>query len=88
MPAGSGQGMSMTRVRNKADDEQSWTDAMSKRSASWFLKRLSVLLTPLVLVGLTFSSGSAAAARTARTPTFWKTHSGASCDLLVQLSYR
>ena len=41
---------------------------MSKRSASYFLKVLSVLVAPLVLVGLTASSGSAA---TATTPTFF-----------------
>jgi hypothetical protein len=38
---------------------------MSKRSASYFLKVLSVLVTPLTLVGLTASSGSAATATTA-----------------------
>jgi hypothetical protein len=61
---------------------------MSKRSASSFLTMLSVLVTPLVLVGLTASPGSAA---TATTPTFFgaklTTHSqpsnaqdGQSCD--------
>jgi hypothetical protein len=60
---------------------------MSKRSASYFLKVLSVLVAPLVLAGLTASSGSAATA----TPTFFgaklTTHSqpsnaqnGQSCD--------
>jgi hypothetical protein len=61
---------------------------MSKRSASYFLKVFSLLVTPLILVGLTVSSGSAA---TATTPTFFgaklTTHSqpsnaqnGQSCD--------
>jgi hypothetical protein len=68
---------------------------MSKRSASYFLKVLSVLAAPLVLVGLTASSGSAATATPtfirAKTPTFFgaklTTHSqpsnaenGQSCD--------
>jgi len=61
---------------------------MSKRSASYFLKALSVLVAPLVLVGLTVSSGSAA---TATTPTFFgaklttqsqpsNAQNGQSCD--------
>ena len=61
---------------------------MSKRSASYFLKVLSVLVAPLVLVGLTASSGSAA---TATTPTFFgaklttqsqpsNAENGQSCD--------
>lgn len=61
---------------------------MSKRSASYFFKALGVLVTPLILVGLAASSGSAA---TATTPTFFgaklTTHSqpsnaenGQSCD--------
>lgn len=61
---------------------------MSKRSASYFLKVLSVLVTPLVMVGLTASSGSAA---TATTPTFFgakltsqsqpsNAENGQSCD--------
>ena len=41
---------------------------MSKRSASYFLKVLSVLAAPLVLVGLTVAATSAA---TATTPTFF-----------------
>ncbi len=41
---------------------------LSKRSASYFLKGLSVLVTPLVLVSLTASSGSAA---TATAPTYF-----------------
>ena len=41
---------------------------MSKRSASYFLTVLSVLVTPLALVGLTASSGSAA---TVTSPTFF-----------------
>lgn len=41
---------------------------MSKRSASHFLKMLSVLAAPLVLVGLTASSGNAA---TAKAPSFF-----------------
>ena len=78
----------MTRVRNKTDEEQSWEDVMSKRSASYFLKVLSVLVAPLILVGLTASSGSAA---TATTPTFFgaklttqsqpsNAENGQSCD--------
>ena len=61
---------------------------MRKRSASYFLKVLSVLVAPLILAGLTATSGSAAAATT---PTFFgaklTTHSepsnaenGQSCD--------
>jgi hypothetical protein len=61
---------------------------MSKRSASCFLKVLTVLVAPLVLVGLTVSSGSAA---TATTPTFFgarlttqsqpsNAQNGQSCD--------
>jgi hypothetical protein len=61
---------------------------MSKRSASYFLKVLSVLVTPLVMVGLTASSGSAAIATT---PTFFgakltsqsqpsNAENGQSCD--------
>ncbi len=41
---------------------------MGKRSASYFLKVLGVLVTPPILVGLTASSGSAA---TATAPTFF-----------------
>ncbi len=41
---------------------------MSKRSASYIFKVLSVLMTPLILVSLTASSGSAA---TATTPSFF-----------------
>ncbi len=87
-PTGSRQEMSMTRVRNKTDEEQSWDDVMSKRSASYFLTVLSVLVAPLILVGLTASSGSAA---TATTPTFFgakltaqtqpsNAENGQSCD--------
>jgi hypothetical protein len=61
---------------------------MSRRSASYFLRVLSVLVAPLVLVGLTVSSGSAA---TATTPTFFgarltsqsqpsNAENGQSCD--------
>lgn len=61
---------------------------MSRRSASYFLKVLSVLVTPLVIVGLTASSGSAA---TATTPAFFgaeltsqsqpsNAENGQSCD--------
>ncbi len=61
---------------------------MSKRSASYFLKALSVLAAPLVLAGLTVSAGSAA---TATTPTFFgakltsqsqpsNAQNGQSCD--------
>ena len=61
---------------------------MSKMSASYFLKVLSVLAAPLVLVGLTASSGTAA---TATTPTFFgarltsqsepsNAENGQSCD--------
>lgn len=45
-----------------------WFHVMTKRSASYFLKVLSVLVAPLVLVALTVSPGSAA---TATTPTFF-----------------
>ena len=41
---------------------------MRKRSASYYLKGLSALVSPLILVGLTVSPGSAA---TANTPTFF-----------------
>lgn len=41
---------------------------MSKRPASYFVRALGVLVTPLILVGLTASSGSAA---TATGPTFF-----------------
>jgi hypothetical protein len=61
---------------------------MSKRSASYFLKVLSVLVAPLILVGLTASSGSAAPSTT---PTFFgaalnsqsqpsNAENGQSCD--------
>jgi len=61
---------------------------MTFRSASYFLTVLSVLVTPLVVVGLTASSGSAA---TAATPTFFgakltsqtqpsNAENGQSCD--------
>jgi len=60
--------MSMTRVSNKTDHEQSWADVMSRRSASYVLKVLSVLVAPVVLAGLTVSSGSAA---TAPAPAFF-----------------
>ena len=61
---------------------------MSKRSASYFLRVLSVLVAPLVLAGLTASSGSAA---TATTPAFFgakltaqsqpsNAENGQSCD--------
>jgi hypothetical protein len=80
--------MSMTRVRNKADEEQSWKDVMSKRSASYVLRVLSVLAAPLILVSLTASSGSAA---TATAPTYFgakltsqsqpsNAENGQSCD--------
>jgi hypothetical protein len=45
-----------------------WFRVMSKRSASYSLKVLSVLVAPLVLVSLTVSSGSAA---TATAPAFF-----------------
>ena len=78
----------MMRVRNKIDEEQSREDVMSKRSASYFLKVLSVLVAPLILVGLTGSAGSAA---TATTPAFFgarltsqsqpsNAENGQSCD--------
>jgi hypothetical protein len=87
-PTGSGQEMSMMRVRNKTDEKQSWGDVMSKRSAAYFLKVLSVLAAPLILVGVTASSGSAA---TATAPTFFgaklstqtqpsNAENGQSCD--------
>jgi len=61
---------------------------MSKRSSSYFLRVLSVAVAPLILVGLTASSGSAAAATT---PTFFgakltsqtqpsNAENGQSCD--------
>jgi hypothetical protein len=61
---------------------------MSKRSASYFLKVLSVLVAPLVLVGLTVAATTAA---TATTPTFFgarlttqsqpsNAQNGQSCD--------
>jgi hypothetical protein len=61
---------------------------VTKRSASYFLKVLSVLVTPIILVGLTASSGSAAAVTT---PTFFgaklttqsqpsNAENGQSCD--------
>src|ERR1700729_1408861 len=61
---------------------------MRKRSASYFLTVLSVLVAPLILVGLTASSGSAA---TATAPTFFgaklssqsqpsNAENGQSCD--------
>jgi hypothetical protein len=64
---------------------------MSKRSASYFLRVLGVLVAPLALVGLTASSGSAATATPAKTPTYFgaklTSHSqpsnaqnGQSCD--------
>ncbi len=78
----------MTRARNKTDEEQSSADVMSKRFASYFLKALSVLVAPLILVGLTSSSGGAA---TATAPTFFgarltaqsqpsNAENGQSCD--------
>jgi hypothetical protein len=65
-----------------------WFQVMSKRSVSYSLKVLSVLVAPLVLVGLTVSSGSAA---TAKVPTYFgaklttqsqpsNAESGQSCD--------
>jgi hypothetical protein len=80
--------MSMTRVRNKTDEKHSWADSRSKRSSSYFLKVLSVLVAPLILAGLTASSGNAA---TATTPTFFgaklssqtqpsNAENGQSCD--------
>jgi hypothetical protein len=80
--------MSMTRVRNKTDEEQSWKDITGKRTVSHFLTVLSVLVAPLILVGLTASSGSAA---TATAPTFFgakltaqtqpsNAENGQSCD--------
>jgi hypothetical protein len=78
----------MTRVRNKTDEEQSWKDITGKRTVSHFLTVLSVLVAPLILVGLTASSGSAA---TATAPTFFgakltaqtqpsNAENGQSCD--------
>jgi hypothetical protein len=65
-PAGSGQEMSMARVRNETNKERRWEDVVRKRSASSFLRVLSVvvapviLVSPLILVGLTASAGNAA----------------------------
>ena len=67
-PAASGQEISMTRVRNKTNEEQSREDPMSKRSASYFLEVLGVPVAPLILVGLTASPGSVVAAPS---PTFF-----------------
>jgi hypothetical protein len=68
---------------------------MSKRSSSYFLKVLSVLVAPVTLVGLTASSGSAATSTPtsfgARSPTFFgaklttqsqpsNAENGQSCD--------
>jgi hypothetical protein len=85
----------MTRVRNKTDEEQSREDVMRKRSASYFLTVLSVLVAPLVLVGMTASSGSAAAAKA---PTFFgakltsqsqpsNDENGQSCDENAGISH-
>ena len=68
---------------------------MSKRSASYVLKVLSVLVTPLVLVGLTASPGSAV---TAATPTWFgarltsqsqpsNAENGQSCDESAGISH-
>jgi hypothetical protein len=65
--------------------------AGSKRPASYFVKVLSVLVVPLVLVGLTASAGSAATATAAKTPTYFgaklttqsqpsNAQNGQSCD--------
>jgi hypothetical protein len=72
----------------KDGQKQSWEDVMSKISASYFLKVLSVLVAPLALVGLTATSGTAA---TVTTPTFFgaklttqsepsNAENGQSCD--------
>jgi hypothetical protein len=69
---------------------------MRNRSASYFLKVLSVLVAPLALVGLTASSGSAA---TAKAPTFFgarltsqsqpsNAQNGQSCDESAGISPR
>jgi len=79
--------MSMLHVRNKIDEVRGGADVMRKRS-SYFLKVLSVLVAPVVLAGLTASSGSAAAATA---PTFFgaklssqsqpsNAENGQSCD--------
>src|SRR5215469_14166039 len=84
--ARSGRPRAWDQVRNPAGKGR--FHVMSKRSASYFLKVLSVLVAPLVLVGLTVSSGSAA---TATTPTFFgaklttqsqpsNAENGQSCD--------
>lgn len=65
-PTGKRTGDEHDRVRNKTEEEHSWADVMRKRSSSYFLKVLSVLVAPFVLAGLTAASGSAA---TATTPT-------------------
>jgi hypothetical protein len=67
---------------------EGWFHVMSKRSASNFLKVLSVLVAPLILVGMTVSPGSAAPAAA---PTFFgarltsqsqpsNAENGQSCD--------
>ena len=58
----------MTRFRSKTEEGQNWRDIMSRRSASYSLRVLGVLVAPLVLVSLTVSSGSAA---TASAPTYF-----------------
>jgi hypothetical protein len=72
-----------------------WFRVMSKRSASYSLKALGVLAAPLVLVGMTVSSGSAA---TATTPTWFgarltsqsqpsNAENGQSCDESAGISH-
>ncbi len=72
----------------KGHSRKGWFHVMSKRSASYFLRGLSLVVTPLVLVGLTISPGSAA---TATSPTFFgakltsqsqpsNAENGQSCD--------
>jgi hypothetical protein len=80
--------MAWRRALIKTDEEENWVSVMSKRSASYGVKVLGVLVVPLVLVGLTASSGRAAAATT---PTFFgaklttesqpsNAENGQSCD--------
>jgi hypothetical protein len=70
------------------NEELSWQAIMSKRSASYFLKALSMLAAPLILAAMIAPSGIAA---TAATPTFFgaklttqsqpsNAQNGQSCD--------
>jgi hypothetical protein len=88
MPAGCEQEMSMTRVRSKTDNARSRGNSTGRRAASHVVKVLSVLVTPLILVGLTAGPGTAV---TASAPAFFgakltsqsqpsNAENGQSCD--------